>query len=341
MKIAAFYIKNIFAGWYGQGAYVNALKRMGHKVMDCPLPGNQVHDVDQIKNTVPAIGELSKCDAVLSLMHEYTQPWLVAIYGLDDWKRLRIPVVAKFEESMDRGDLGLPVRVPELMAWADHCAFPAAQDAKRYGGAWVNYATDATMFNAGEHPERVHDLAFIGQPYKLRTDYVQKLSAHLDNSFTFKWQQVIVQDLSGIREPESTQLLADNYRQIKVFFCLPPLSRVIVAKAFDVMACGAFLMYPRWPGEQAENMSVFEDGRHLAYYDFGYFVKNSEQIKYWLGHEGERESIAQAGYCKVHAEHKIEHMMDQLLVLAGAKPSGVMLTDAHGQTAMSEAAIIA
>lgn len=326
-RIAIFTIKNVYAGWYSAGAYAEALRRMGHKVLECPLPGNQVQNLDEVKNTVPAISELNRCDLVMSLMHEYVQPWLAAIYGLNEWKRLKVPVVAKMEESMDRTDLGLPVRVPELMEWADHVAFPGAQDAKKYGGAWVTYGCDTQMFNPTGRAEPIHDLAFIGQQYKLRLDYIQKLSVHLDNSFTFKWAPCFVQDLSGIREPESTHLLADNYRKIKVFFCLPPLSRLLVGKVFDVMACGTFLMYPRWPGEQSENMEVFEDGHHLVYYDFGYFLKNAEQIKYWLSHDAEREAVARAGCRKVREDHTIEKMLEKLLALAGKSSSGIVLTD--------------
>ena len=316
MKLAIFYPRNTFAGWASLGGYSQTLTRMGHEVMDCVLPGNQPHDIVSMRAKLPTIEQLAACDAVISFFHEYTQAWLEALYGLEAWAPLVEKTIARFDESMDRGDLYLPARLPDLLLWAKHRSFPAAQDAKKYGGQWQPFGADTTMFKplgaVGLTEQKKYGAAFVGQLYGPRLEYVRRLSQQPEQ-ITLQCGQVGVQELDGMREPESTLLLAQTYRQIKVFFCLPALSRLIVGKVAEVMACGTFVMCPRLPGESEENLSVFEDGKHIVYYEHGYIRENVKQIKRWLDHDDERESIARAGSCKVREEMSLERMLDQLL----------------------------
>ena len=320
MKIAIFYPKNVLASWYTLGGYRQALEAMGHNVVDCQLPGNEPHSIEQIRAMLPNIQELNVCDVVISFFHEYTQRWLEAIYG-DNWMHRKFPVIARFDESMDRLDLGLPKRVPELLKWADFYSWPAAQDAERFGGDWLPFGADVTKFCPSKtrwrEPNFLYGLAFIGSMYKLRLDYLQRLSECVPNDVTFHCGQCLVQDLSGIRGEQSTWLLSENYRQIKVFFCLPPMSRLLVCKVFEVMGSGTFLMYPKLPGNTAKNLEIFEDGKHLVYYEPGSMMENAEQIKYWLKHDREREQIALAGCQLVHEKYTLKHMLDRLLAPVG------------------------
>ena len=77
---------------------------------------------------------------------KYTQPWLAKLYGAENWKLVKTPVIARFDESFDRNDIGLPARWDELKEWATHFSFPAHQDAKRYGGQFLPFAADTTIF---------------------------------------------------------------------------------------------------------------------------------------------------------------------------------------------------
>ena len=273
MKIAIFYPRQTFAGWYALGGYQQTLTRMGHEVIDCPLPGNQPHNIEEIRAKLPTIADLDSCHAVISFYHEYTQPWLRAIYTREDWSIIVDKVVARFDESMDRADLELPGRMSELLAWANHYYFPAAQDAKKYGGTWLPFGADVTMFHPRKPlpvPTRIDKkkfgAGFVGSLYQSRLSYLQQLASQPGSSdINFQCGQVGMYELGGMREPESTHMLREAYQQISVFFCLPPMSRLIVAKVFDVMACGTFVMYPRLPGEYAENLALFENGKHIVY----------------------------------------------------------------------------
>lgn len=331
MKIALYYPRNLFASWFSLGGYARTLRTMGHEVIDCPFPGNIPNDIENVRARMPTIPELLTCDCVLSTFHEYIVPWLGAVYGPDEWRRLMcdVPVIARLDESMDRKDLFLQERWPELAQWAQagHFFFPAKQDAIRYDGHWLPFGADLTMFNTNINKVKLYDIGFIGSMYPLRMNYMQKLSEHLDSRFTFNVGTVVVQDLSGIRGEESTQLLADNYSRIKIFFCLPPMSRLLVCKVFEVMASGTFMMFPKLPGKAAANLALFEDGKEIVYYDYGNVESNAHQIRHWLEHEGEREHIAQMGCHKVQSKFSLEQMLGEMLyVVMGSEKAFPKLT---------------
>ncbi len=308
----------MLASWLALGGYTAALERLGHLVLDCPFPGNQVMGVELLRQFMPTVEDLESCDAILSMFHEYTQPWLEAIYGLENWQRVMraTQVVARFDESMDRADLLLPKRVPELLKWTHAASFPAQQDAKKFNGVWQPFGADVTMFNKEDEIDKRYDVAFIGSMYPMRAKYYQALAREMPPFIQLRVGDAVVRDLSGPLPLACTRLLAENYRQIKIFFCLPPMSRLLVNKVFEVMACGTFVMYPQLPGDAAENMKLFEDGKHIVYYKGGYFKKNVAQIQYYLEHEEERETIAAAACAKVHGEHTLWQMLIELIGLA-------------------------
>jgi len=341
MRIALFVIRNYLACHYALFGYRETLERMGHEVINCSFPSNQVQNWQQVP--APAIEVLQECDLVLSSYHEYMQPWLEKKYSLYQWQQLmkKVPVLARFDESMDRGDLRLPHRVPELLRWATHYSWPAAQDAEKYGGDWLPYGADTTIFRPSWHvmddpdaacnrcgsrdrrafcskPEKRYDLAFIGTLYPKRHEYLMKLINHVGKNVTFYSGNVIVQDISGLRERETTQLLAENYREIRLFFCLPPMSRLLVEKIFDVMACDTTVFYPRLFGDAAKNLSIFEEEKHIVYYELGFFANNGKQVRYYLEHPEEAERIARDGGELVRSKFTLEKMLEAMLAQVGS-----------------------
>lgn len=320
MKIALFFPCNMYASWYTLGGYARTLTAMGHEVVDCPFPGNLVHNVEQVRAQLPGVETLLGCDCVLATFLEYIVPWLDAIYGYPAWQKVmnKVPVVGRLDESMDRADLALYDRWPEIKKWAQHYSFPAVQDANDLHGSWLPFGADLSMFNTILAPTfKKYEVGFIGSMYPLRQEYIKRLGPQLDNTLTFNIGTVIVQDVAGIRGEESTRLLAEEYRAFKIFFCLPPMSRLLVCKVFEAMACGAFVMFPKLPGKAAENLSLFEDGKEIVYYDYGSLASNAAQIKKWLADNNGRNSIAEAGRRKVHAEHSLELMLGRLITNAG------------------------
>lgn len=327
MKIGLFYVWNVMGGWGASGGYAEALRRMGHEVVEHAFPGNFINPamVEQQVKTAPTLERLNSCDAIISLHHEYVVPWLAAVYNREKvWDRIAVPIVGRLDESLDRFDLQLLAKLPEIKSWCNVLTYPAAQDASSQKGEWVPHATDAEMFSPDDSVEKRYDVAFIGTLYPSRKQYVEYLAMVLpeDKVPTIYADQVFAQDLSGPRGDVTARMLAENYRQIKIFFCLPPLSRLVANKAFDVMSCGTFVMYPRFPGAARVNDTLFEDGRELVYYELGQFVDNARQIVDWLYDDKRRERVAKAGRDKVRREHTFEKMFTALITIAqGARRS--------------------
>lgn len=326
MKVAVFHPYNLTGGWGCVGGYKQTLERMGHHVIECAFPGNQPlqHHVDRLRKQAPTLEQLNSCDVILSLHHEYNDPWLSNVYDYEKvWEKIKTPVVGRLDESVDRYDLALARRYQDesLTRHVDVLAVPAAQDAKALNLPWVPHAIDPYKFTPLDKPvAKRYDLAFIGTMYGTRPTYARYLQESLmqlgPDCPTMLSGSVVAQDLSGVRGEISIDMLVDNYRQIKVFFCLPTASRLITLKVLEAMACGTFVMCPRFPGDFQLNCDMFEDGKHLVYYDIGQFIDNARQITTWLYDDKAREKIAAEGCKYVREKYTLEAMFQKLFALA-------------------------
>jgi len=129
----------------------------------------------------------------------------------------------------------------------------------------------------------------------------------------------VVQDIDGVDSHGTAERLARNYRECEIFFNLPSLSRLLVAKVFEVMACGTFLMTPALGKGAGPNMKLFEHGKELIYYRS--IGEAARSLNDWAKPERakEREEIARAGCEKVHREHTLEKRLGAVLEKYGVK----------------------
>jgi hypothetical protein len=88
---------------------------------------------------------------------------------------------------------------------------------------------------------------------------------------------------------------------------LPALSRLLVTKIAEVMACGRMLITPSIDHPTGtRNMAQFEDGRHLVYYDSARPRDLADIVNHYLQHPEERDAIASAGRLEVRRGHTLE-----------------------------------
>lgn len=346
MKICIFYPSNVLAGWMAIGGYINAFKRLGHDVLHVILPGNCYAKGLRKPEEVafyPSFEEINKCEVVILAYLEHIFGWLDTLYGLEEWKKqVKIPVIARFDESFDRYDLGLPGRWPIFKQYAQFYSFPAIQDAEKYDGQFLPYGADTMMFaprkkesniielpkvgitkeiteasmsrSLIEHNEKDFGVGFIGTMYKKRADYIMRLLPFLqERGIPFHHGPVLINDLHGQRFELQTLLLAENYAAMKIFFCPPPLSNLIVNKIVEVMACGTFVMYPLLKGAAEKNLSIFEDKQEIVYYDADNFEETADIVSFYLEEDVKREVIAKVGMKKVHSQYTLDNMLTELL----------------------------
>jgi len=344
MKIAVFYPKNQFVSWSMSTGLCEALTRMGHEVLPVVMPTEQSASeqrLAQVRAESPQYEALKKADLVLVSGPEHIGPWIDAVYGKQEWKDVGAPRAAWAHESRDRDDGG-GIDFEPLKWITDHWFFPATQDAEFYDQecffegrtTWLPFGVDTEVFypdkpldhdggiyglTAPGYKQEHYDLAFIGSLYPKRRVYLQSISRH--NHPPIRLGNVGIHDLGGYRDKDSAQLLADNYRSIKVFLNLPSLSRLLVSKVYEVMACGTFLLtpMPAPEGGVSKNMAAFHSGEHLIYYRPSHTGGVAQLLREWSSPEkdAEREKIAKAGCREVHARHSLEVRFEQMFAAMG------------------------
>lgn len=251
MRIAAFYSNSPFAGWVQCEGFVDVLKRMGHDVVGIGVPPvTKITKEEAARINKP----ISDCDLIIVSGPEHLRKWIQYFYK--DWGKLTIPKVGWYHESFVREDYSLNYADFEPMF--DFHFFPDPDDAKKFKGDWLPLGVDTEMFWSGDN-ERDIEVGFIGLMYPKRAKFVEELSSHLGD-IKIKYMTACqserglipaigVWDADGLNIRRSMELLSDTYRRIKVFVTFPSLSKVLVAKVLESMACGCVLVAPKQPVE--------------------------------------------------------------------------------------------
>ena len=85
--------------------------------------------------------------------------------------------------------------------------------------------------------------------------------------------------------------------KINLNITLRSIQTGIPLRAFDIMACGGFLL----SNYQEDFLEYFEPDKDFVFYqDYGDLM---EKVDFYLQHDAERRSIAESGHRKVQAEH--------------------------------------
>lgn len=270
------------------------LSRLGYRVLNCGNPRLAPVPFDVVR----------QADLIILAALEWYDDILAARYG-DAWLQLSAPKAAWYAESAHRDDRDFPFA--RCAALADRHYFPAAQDAVEFGGKWLPFGADTQVFRPQTVAKR-HDAAFLGSIYPKRLEFVQKVGPQL----------TYLAPVTASNPLRSFQLLAEAYGSARIFVNLPAYSRLLVTKVTEVMACGTMLITPMLDDPAAaQNMTPFEDGRHLVFYRPDYPDELRLLIKHFLLHPDEREAIAQAGLREVRRAHTLEQRLQLIIDDAG------------------------
>jgi len=258
------------------------------------------HEVHSFTNLSVSIEQLRGMDLILLSSLEWYASKIINAYG-DQWQTIKAAKVAWYVESFQRDDQSFDFGVCRKVA--DHHYFPAIQDAKAYGGTWLPFGADTTIFRPFDTP-KLYEAAFLGSLYAKRAEYVRRINANI----------IHIQSVDDPDKRRSAELLAYACSTPKIFVNLPSLSRLMVTKVTEVMACGTFLLTPKIDHPSAlQNMEPFVDRRHLAYYDPEKPEQIGELIAYYLAHEDQRNAIAAAGLAEVRQRHTFLQRVQRIL----------------------------
>lgn len=290
-SIAVFHPQaGVMSAWSCAEGIVNTLAAMGYHVADCGNPDHSFTPIDTLQNV----------DLIILSGLEWYANSIKRHYG-HAWTRLRARKAAWYQESFhgDNRDFDF-ARTRDL---ADKHYFPAAQDADEFGGLWLPFGVDTTVF-APKQVEKLYDAAFLGGMYPKRAEYIKRIEYPLS----------YLSAVSDADQRRSFELLSDAYNSTSIFVNLPSLSRLLVTKVTEVMACRTMLVTPIIDHPSAfRNMTQFEDRKHLVYYSPDRPQDISGIIEHYKSHPDEREKIAEEGWRETSLRHNLQVRLHKII----------------------------
>ena len=299
------------SAWCCAEGIVETLRQQNYQVLNCGNP--QVTPVP--------LEMLEQADLIVLGAPEWYEQSLMSLYG-EAWLRLKAPKVAWYAESAYRDDRSFDFA--RCRPIADLHYFPAAQDADQFGGQWLPFGADATIFFPRQ-TKKILDTAFLGTLYPKRLEYLRET----------KFPITILPPIRDADPRRSFCRLAEAYASTRIFVNMPAYSRLLVTKVTEVMACRTMLVTPRIDHPSGRcNMLQFEDGKHLLYYDQDRPFELATLLEYYLHHPAEMEAIAAAGSDEIARSHTLAHRLRRIIADAekfagerGKTPSPALL---HG-----------
>ncbi len=145
--------------------------------------------------------------------------------------------------------------------------------------------------------DRTRALSFIGTPYDQRAQFLRTLAESYKLPLVIsgdRWEKAYPPEVLA-KYVVSGSLKEAEYRRgiwqskINLAFVTRSNEDDVAHKAFEITACGAFLLALRTPGHRA----AFEEDREAVF--FSTVEECAEKARYYLDHAVEREAIAQRG----------------------------------------------
>lgn len=347
MKIAVVFSGKLSSAWSVSDGLLMTLNRMGHEAIGFCLgrAGMQAHPSKELLEQQDLL--------LLSGLEHFTHPkelsethefnFITDSMTEEVWQNLKVLKAVWYHESFVREDQNYDFT--RLIPFADHHFFPAQQDAEMMEPALpghvhhLPFGVDTAVFRpqvclscggkssieictncyGSGFAENRPDLAvgFIGGMYHKRQFFLQSFLKHC--KVPLHLGAVLVQDLDGIDAHETALRLAYNYRRCKVFLNMPSLSRLLVTKVLEVMACGTMLVTPMLEGDAERNMDAFESAKHLVYYAPKHLGFLNQTLQNLLDHEADRKRMALAGMAEVRKNHSLRSRLKTMLEVVGVE----------------------
>ena len=287
-----------YKGEHVLGKYIcNALKNLGFTVEVLDYREN-IEILDQLFPKINA-------DLVIISRGGGIPPQLI--------EKLSCPTVLWFGEVIHGDDENSRARLKELeinsrvfdyVVWGAEKNPESMQLLRNLGCSRVNYAYpcrfDPNLYQK-LNVEKKYDVGFVGSITQRRKYFLDKIAQKFN---------LEVKNIWSIAEQ------VRFFNECKIVLHINSFDFINIAgvnlRAFDVMGCGSMVLhedvvYPSVFGHE------FEDGKHLAYWQYNDADDLLEKIGYYLKNEKEREQIAGDGFDFVHSYYTVERTMEELL----------------------------
>lgn len=139
---------------------------------------------------------------------------------------------------------------------------------------------------------------FASSSYTHRRELLEKL---------YQFEEVIIVPLESgtLSNPlQAVQLYANELNKYRLLLNLPSVSPTLTSRPYEIMGCGGVLLQNKINGKVSN--SLFEDWKHLVYYDPEDCDDVISKIKYLIKNPGIAAKIAGQGYSLCQKEHTIQ-----------------------------------
>lgn len=186
-----------------------------------------------------------------------------------------------------------------------HCLFRSI-DVERYAAMQLPFIRTQFSYDPAQNfppppswsdASRTREVSYVGSPYEERPAFLRSLllQHHLPVVISGPRWDKFLSPAEQLQWMRGGMLKDAAYRQalwqskINLAFVTRLNEDDVAHKAFEITACGAFLLALRCPGHQA----AFVEGVEAEF--FSSVDECAEKIRYYLAHPAERQAIAQRG----------------------------------------------
>jgi hypothetical protein len=316
MKHRILYLGHLEGGQTSLYRY-RALERLGHELIPFDLTEYKFRlaKLNALANRLPLGPFIARTNADLLAIIKKEKPTVV---WLDKPTKLTAASIQRVKESGaftvcynqdnpfgPRND-GCWYQFYRIYRMLDlHCLFRNA-DIPRYHGWGLNYIKIQLSYDPREQfappagwsdLNRTREVSYIGSPYEDRPRFLRSLIEDYKLPVTIsgpRWDKFLNDD-ERKRYMRGGMLKDEEYREniwkskINLAFITQLNEEDVVHKAFEIAACGGFLLASRSPG----HLECFEEGKEAEF--FSSLEECVDKIRYYLGHPAERQEIARRG----------------------------------------------
>jgi len=219
-----------------------------------------------------------------------------------------------------------------------HCLFRNA-DILRYRAWGLNTIKIQFSYDPRENypppagwsdADRTREASYIGSPHEDRPQFLRALAREYNLPLTIsgpRWEKALNKE-DRRRYLRGGVLRDGEYREniwkskINLAFVTRLNEDDVAHKAFEIAACGGFLLALRSPGHEA----CFDEGKEAEFFSSG--EECADKIRYYLEHPVEREEIARrgcerakrSGYDNDTQLQRVLDRLDEMQTAAGGIP---------------------
>jgi spore maturation protein CgeB len=186
-----------------------------------------------------------------------------------------------------------------------HCVFRKV-DVERYRRWGKNFVELQFNFDSAQQfpppvewsdTDRTREVSFVGSPHEERPAFMRKLIFEHKLPVIIsgpRWNRFLTEEecklfVRGAFLKDEAYREAIWQSKINLAFVTKLNEDDVAQKAFEITACGGFLLAERTP----EHQVAFEEGKEAEF--FSSVEECAEKIRYYLAHPAERAQIAQRG----------------------------------------------